>query len=88
MKCPDCGSDDTRTMDSRRRDGGTYRRKVCRACDFRFSTRELHVEEVKLLRNPPPPPEPEIVEAEPEAPEPAFLILRTIRGILDQWKGD
>ncbi|MCY4324493.1 MAG: ATP cone domain-containing protein, partial [Betaproteobacteria bacterium] len=42
MKCPRCGSNDTKVQDSRPGGKVKYRRRMCKACDFRFSTTELH----------------------------------------------
>lgn len=42
MKCPFCGYEDTRVVDSRPSDDGTMirRRRVCEHCHRRFTTRE------------------------------------------------
>ncbi len=42
MKCPFCGSDDTKVIDSRPADDNTSirRRRQCEACDKRFTTYE------------------------------------------------
>jgi transcriptional repressor NrdR len=42
MRCPYCGSDDDKVVDSRPVDGGSAirRRRECRACSQRFSTYE------------------------------------------------
>ena len=42
MKCPYCGSDDTKVIDSRPADDNTAirRRRQCEACDKRFTTYE------------------------------------------------
>lgn len=40
MNCPYCGSDRTRVIDTTRNAQGVRRRRVCRACDRRFSTVE------------------------------------------------
>ena len=47
MKCPSCGNEDTRVVDSRALNEGMAirRRRVCEKCDFRFSTHE----EIELL---------------------------------------
>ena len=51
MRCPKCGSDQTRTIDSRPTvdDRQTRRRRVCQACRFRFSTIETAVTEPELM---------------------------------------
>jgi transcriptional repressor NrdR len=50
MRCPWCGADDDRVVDSRPADGGSAirRRRACNACGRRFSTYE-RVERVGLL---------------------------------------
>ena len=40
MKCPYCGNARTRVIDTTRSAAGIRRRRVCRACDQRFSTME------------------------------------------------
>jgi transcriptional repressor NrdR len=42
MKCPNCGKDDTKVLDSRPINDGLAirRRRECIKCDFRFSTHE------------------------------------------------
>ena len=50
MRCPGCGSDDDKVVDSRSADDGatTRRRRECLACGRRFTTYE-RVEEVPLV---------------------------------------
>jgi transcriptional repressor NrdR len=50
MRCPWCGADDDRVVDSRPADGGSAirRRRACNACGRRFSTYE-RVERVGLV---------------------------------------
>jgi transcriptional repressor NrdR len=50
MRCPWCGADDDRVVDSRPADGGSSirRRRQCNACDRRFSTYE-RIEDVGLI---------------------------------------
>ena len=45
MQCPFCGVDNDRVIDSRATEGGRAirRRRLCQACDKRFTTRE-HIE--------------------------------------------
>jgi transcriptional repressor NrdR len=40
MKCPFCGSDRTRVVDTTRRERSVRRRRECKACERRFSTME------------------------------------------------
>lgn len=41
MKCPECGSEDTKVTDSRScNDGSVRRRRECNDCNFRFTTYE------------------------------------------------
>jgi transcriptional repressor NrdR len=44
MRCPECHTDDTRVIDSRPADDGAAirRRRVCEACDTRFTTYERY----------------------------------------------
>lgn len=50
MRCPQCGSMDTRVMETRTADDGrtVRRRRLCENCGFRFTTYE-RVEEQKVL---------------------------------------
>lgn len=48
MRCPNCGSEDTRVTDSRDADGSVRRRRRCRNCDHRFWTYE-RIETTKPL---------------------------------------
>jgi transcriptional repressor NrdR len=50
MRCPWCGADDDRVVDSRPADGGSSirRRRQCNACGRRFSTYE-RIEDVGLV---------------------------------------
>ena len=42
MKCPNCGAETTRVLDSRNSNDKTYvkRRRVCEACNYKFTTYE------------------------------------------------
>lgn len=40
LKCPNCGSEESRILDSRFQDGGKWRRRECRDCGVRFATLE------------------------------------------------
>jgi transcriptional repressor NrdR len=40
MKCPFCGHDTTKVLDSRTTDGGIRRRRKCEGCEDRFTTYE------------------------------------------------
>ena len=50
MRCPQCGSMDSRVMETRTADEGRSirRRRECAACGFRFTTYE-RIEEQKML---------------------------------------
>lgn len=50
MRCPACGSDDDKVVDSRQADDGTSirRRRACIACGRRFTTFE-RIEEIPLV---------------------------------------
>ena len=53
MRCPKCGVDDDKVIDSRAgRDGGTVRRRrECLSCGYRFSTLESVVpEDIKVIK--------------------------------------
>lgn len=50
MKCPYCGFDDTKVIDSRLIEGKKRRRRRCQSCDRRFTTYEC-VERPELLVN-------------------------------------
>lgn len=51
MRCPYCGADDDRVVDSRSADGGEAirRRRACRGCGQRFSTYERPEHSVVLV---------------------------------------
>jgi transcriptional repressor NrdR len=50
MLCPSCKENNNKVIDSRLTEGGTAirRRRVCQACDRRFTTKERLEEEVRL----------------------------------------
>ena len=50
MKCPFCGNDDTKVVDSRAQDDNTVikRRRLCEKCDKRFTTYE-RIDTVPLI---------------------------------------
>ena len=48
MKCPDCGYDDSRVIDSRPTDNKIRRRRECLSCKSRFTTYEI-VENIPLM---------------------------------------
>lgn len=48
MKCPECGFDDSKVIDSRPTDGKIRRRRECLACKCRFTTYEV-VENIPLV---------------------------------------
>ncbi len=48
MKCPECGFDDSKVIDSRPTDGKIRRRRECLACRCRFTTYEV-VENIPLV---------------------------------------
>jgi len=49
MKCPYCGSDQTRVLESRDADSGIRRRRQCEACGVRFTTYERIERDVLLV---------------------------------------
>jgi transcriptional regulator NrdR family protein len=49
MPCPQCGGK-TRTVDSRTSDSNVRRRRQCKDCGHRFSTRELEDGSLQQLR--------------------------------------
>lgn len=48
MKCPECGFDDSKVIDSRPTDGKIRRRRECLSCKCRFTTYEI-VENTPLM---------------------------------------
>lgn len=44
MRCPSCASETT-VLESRKRETGIYRRRLCEACGSRFSTMETVIQE-------------------------------------------
>ncbi|NLF00107.1 MAG: transcriptional repressor NrdR [Anaerolineales bacterium] len=49
MNCPYCDSNQTRVIDTTQGPQGVRRRRVCSACEFRFSTIERPVVQVPLV---------------------------------------
>ena len=43
MKCPKCGVDNNKVVDSRSRQRTQYRRRMCQNCGEKFSTTEYYV---------------------------------------------
>ena len=51
MKCPKCGSSDTKVVDSRDDDGSVRRRRECIECNYRFTTYErAETESLSVLK--------------------------------------
>lgn len=48
MKCPDCGYEDSKVIDSRPTDNKVRRRRECMSCGSRFTTYEI-VENIPLM---------------------------------------
>lgn len=48
MKCPECGYNDSKVVDSRPTDNKIRRRRECISCGFRFTTYEI-VENIPLM---------------------------------------
>lgn len=48
MRCPECGFEDSKVIDSRPTDGKIRRRRECLACKFRFTTYEI-IESTPLM---------------------------------------
>ena len=48
MKCPECGCDESRVIDSRPTENKIRRRRECVNCNFRFTTYEI-IEEIPLM---------------------------------------
>ena len=48
MRCPECGYDDSKVIDSRPTDGRIRRRRECLSCKARFTTYEI-VENIPLM---------------------------------------
>ena len=48
MKCPECGSEDSKVIDSRPADNKIRRRRECLSCKCRFTTYEM-VETIPLM---------------------------------------
>ena len=83
MKCAACGAEST-VLESRKRDGGTYRRRMCPACGCRFSTMETIMHGLKTgprPSKPAPAPKP----AKPKAARPAARRPAPARRLDDYW---
>lgn len=48
MRCPECGCDESKVIDSRPTDNKVRRRRECINCGFRFTTYEI-IEEIPLM---------------------------------------
>ena len=48
MKCPECGCDDSKVIDSRPTENKVRRRRECIKCGFRFTTYEI-IEDIPLM---------------------------------------
>ena len=48
MRCPECGYEDSKVIDSRPTDGRIRRRRECLSCKCRFTTYEI-VEDIPLM---------------------------------------
>lgn len=48
MKCPECGHDDSKVIDSRPTENKVRRRRECIKCGFRFTTYEI-IEDIPLM---------------------------------------
>lgn len=53
MRCPKCGSDDTRVIDSRMQEAAnaTKRRRECKACGYRFTTFERCEDQIEVVKS-------------------------------------
>lgn len=53
MRCPKCGHDDTRVIDSRMQDSSNAikRRRECRSCGYRFTTFERYEDPIEVLKS-------------------------------------
>ena len=49
MKCPKCGSENIKIIDSRSADTLVYRIRKCLDCEYRFGTKESIVEYITTL---------------------------------------
>lgn len=53
MRCPKCGGDDTRVVDSRTQEAtnAIKRRRECRSCGYRFTTFERCEDPIEVLKS-------------------------------------
>ena len=53
MRCPKCGKDDTRVVDSRTQDAtnAIKRRRECRSCGYRFTTFERCEDPIEVIKS-------------------------------------
>ena len=53
MRCPSCGHDDTRVIDSRAQDttNAIKRRRECRSCGYRFTTFERCEDPIEVIKS-------------------------------------
>lgn len=52
MRCPRCGADDTRVIDSRAQESSNSikRRRLCRSCQYRFTTFERCEDPIEVVK--------------------------------------
>ena len=48
MRCPECGCEESKVIDSRPTDNKVRRRRECEGCGYRFTTYEI-IEEIPLM---------------------------------------
>lgn len=53
MRCPKCGADDTRVIDSRMQEtsNAIKRRRECRSCGYRFTTFERCEDPIEVIKS-------------------------------------
>lgn len=90
MRCGSCGAETT-VLESRKRDGGVYRRRWCSACDCRFSTLETVMRGLKPGPKPaerpaPPPTKPKAAKpAQRKADKPVVKRAPASNRLHDYW---
>ncbi len=92
MRCPECGFDDSKVIDSRPTDGRIRRRRECLSCKCRFTTYEI-VENIPLMvikkvHSLQPFDSQTLVEGIPRATSKRPISLETIEKMVEEVEGE
>lgn len=82
MLCPTCYTK-TAVLENRDRDSYHYRRRECTGCGFRFSTREMIVQRVSVVKE-----EPKKVQVKASPSKPSIYRAEKMPAIFDDFDDD